>query len=38
MGGYVTLPTGAGREWVGRALAHVAALPAKKPKPAKKKA
>jgi TfoX/Sxy family transcriptional regulator of competence genes len=38
MGGYVSLPEAvrksdeAGAEWVGRALAHVAALPPKKPK------
>ena len=36
MGGYVTLPAGWSPEeaepWIGRSLAHVAALPPKKPK------
>jgi TfoX/Sxy family transcriptional regulator of competence genes len=40
MAGYVTLPAGwpaaTAREWIGRALTYVAALPPKKPKAAKK--
>ena len=42
MGGYVTVPTDWTaddvRPWAESSLAHVAALPPKKPKPAKKKA
>jgi TfoX/Sxy family transcriptional regulator of competence genes len=40
MAGYVTLPAEwpaeAARDWVGKSLAHVAALPPKKPKPTAK--
>jgi len=40
MGGYVTLPgdwrAEEAQPWIDRSLAHVAALPAKKPKPAKR--
>ncbi|KKI20291.1 MULTISPECIES: TfoX/Sxy family protein [unclassified Leucobacter] len=38
MGGYLTLPADAdAAEWIGRALAHVATLPPKAPKPSRAK-